>query len=132
MSNQRSKKKLAISPDLPCAYKMRKRINAKPDARFVLQIKYSSSGKPEFVCQTEPIEDSADPKLAVKFAAGFLNTTVWDWDPWYDAIPATEHASRIQKRRKLAARVGAAACGVTEHANEIKRRRKPRRKAPHR
>jgi len=50
----------------PCG--LGKRVSGKPNERFVLQ---SIDGKEAWVSNTETIEESEDPKLAVKFTARF-------------------------------------------------------------
>src|ERR1035438_1113000 len=96
------KRKSNAQSDASCPCKFVPRMSeTNPRKQFVLFSLYSILGKrPSWLSKTEPLVESKDPKLAMRFTAKFLRETAWSWELFYDAVPVTEHTKEIRKRER--------------------------------
>lgn len=61
------------------------RIDANPEARFVMK----NRNIDKWVLKTNRMKETADPRMARRFSAEWLNSTCWDWEPFYVPKEAT-------------------------------------------
>jgi hypothetical protein len=101
-----------------------------PDHRYVLK----NIDKAAWVTKSTPVTQTDDPQQALGFRAAFLQSTCWDWQIFYMAVPIEQH-QRDHKNVKQELRThpetekAAPEQIVVKSVRDIKSKTKPARKA---